>query len=108
MRVIFVAVEIKIFTNLLWLGEWSGCGCVCGVRLAKECCDQVSGMGHTGPGKSAGPDGIPAEVYKAHEGVVAPVLTDLHNQSLDTGLLPFTMREGDIILLPMLSKRRRP
>ena len=41
-----------------------------------------------GPGKSAGPDGIPAEVYKAHIKLVAPILTDLYNQTFETGLIP--------------------
>ena len=61
-----------------------------------------------GPGKSAGPDGIPAEVYKAHEKLVAPILTDLYNQTFDTGLIPYTMREGDIILLYKKSDARDP
>eukprot|EP00967_Tisochrysis_lutea_P122505 scaffold202796_cov27-Tisochrysis_lutea.AAC.1 len=51
-----------------------------------------------GPGKSAGPDGIPAEVYKAHEKLSAPLLTRLYNLALDKGTLAYTMREGDIIL----------
>ena len=52
-----------------------------------------------GLGKSAGPDGLPAEVYKAHEKIAAPLLTRLYNQALVTGTLAFTLREGDIILL---------
>eukprot|EP00967_Tisochrysis_lutea_P023559 scaffold27044_cov32-Tisochrysis_lutea.AAC.2 len=33
------------------------------------------------PGKSAGPDGIPAEVYKAHEKIDVPILTDQFTHS---------------------------
>eukprot|EP00967_Tisochrysis_lutea_P096971 scaffold142236_cov36-Tisochrysis_lutea.AAC.1 len=35
-----------------------------------------------GPGKSAGPDGIPAEVYKAHENIVSSTDTNRALQSV--------------------------
>lgn len=70
--------------------------------------ETIQAIRSIGPGKSAGPDGLPAEVYKAHEKIAALLLTRLYNRALDTGTLAFTLREGDIILLYKKGDARDP
>ena len=70
--------------------------------------ETIQAIRSIGPGKSAGPDGLPAEVYKAHEKIAAPILTTLYNLALDKGTRAYTMREGDIILLYKKGDARDP
>ena len=70
--------------------------------------ETIQAIRSIGAGKSAGPDGLPAEVYKAHEKTAAPLLTQLYNQALVTGTLAFTLRAGDIILLYKKGDARDP
>lgn len=57
-------------------------------------------------GKSPGPDGLPAEFYKAYKHLLIPVLRRVFEEARDTGTLPATMREALIIALPKPDKTR--
>lgn len=51
-------------------------------------------------GKSPGRDGFPAELYKSLTSVLGPLLVDLFNFVLNTGLLPPSWRESTIVVIP--------
>ena len=54
--------------------------------------------------KSPGPDGFSIEIYKKFGGLLAPYLGKLYTQSYDDGVLPQTLTEATIILLPKKGK----
>jgi hypothetical protein len=61
-----------------------------------------------GLAKAAGPDGFPAEFYRSFEELV---VKDLHNtlqEAHTLGILPRSMREGDIVLLYKKGDSRDP
>ena len=59
----------------------------------------IAAIRATGSGRSPGPDGIPSEVYRIYEDIVAPVLTEALKHSHDKGELPETMMHGDVALI---------
>jgi hypothetical protein len=70
-----------------------------------ECRQAIHRLGHA---KAAGPDELPAELYKSFEELV---VHDFHKTILEahsSGALPPTMREGDIILLYKKGDSRDP
>ncbi len=50
--------------------------------------------------KSPGPDGLPSEFYKKFHVKLAPLLLSVFEESLDLGMLPLTLRQASITLLP--------
>jgi hypothetical protein len=50
-------------------------------------------------GKAPGADGLPSEFYQAFESLIAPDLTRVFREILQTGELPGSFEEGEIILL---------
>ncbi len=50
--------------------------------------------------KSPGPDGLPSEFYKKFNVKLAPLLLSVFEESLDLGMLPLTLRQASITLLP--------
>ena len=50
-------------------------------------------------GKAPGPDRLPAEFYIEFEDLIAADLTEMLLESLDRGVLPKTVRDGNIILI---------
>ena len=52
-----------------------------------------------GCGKSPGPDGIPAELYRRFVDLVAPELTKVLRESAQDSRLPPSFLEGDITLI---------
>jgi hypothetical protein len=70
-----------------------------------ECKQAIQRLGLA---KAAGPDGLPAEFYRSFEEVV---IKDLHNtlqEAHTLGVLPRSMREGDIVLLYKKGDSRDP
>ena len=53
----------------------------------------------SGTGKSPGPDGLPSEIYKTYEDLLAPILSETIQRSYDAGILPDTMQEGEVALI---------
>lgn len=51
------------------------------------------------PDKAPGLDGPPASFYKCYTDILAPHLMDVYQEAIDTGLLPPTLREAEILLL---------
>lgn len=56
-------------------------------------------MGELRADKAPGPDGLGAQFYKEYSDELAPRLLAVYQESLETGLLPDTMREALIITL---------
>ena len=52
---------------------------------------------------SPGPDGIPFEYYKEYPEIMAPKLTELANYVMAGNLLPFSMTQVSILLIPKKS-----
>ena len=48
------------------------------------------------PSKAAGPDGVPCRVLKILAPQIAPVLTFIFNQSLETGVLPADWKQANV------------
>ena len=59
----------------------------------------VAAIRQSANGKAGGPDGLPMELYKLFESVLAPKICDVLNEAFTEGALPDTMRAGEIILL---------
>ena len=57
------------------------------------------------PHKAKGPDGIPARVLKKHAFDLAPMLTCLYQQSLNTGTLPEEWKSA--FITPVFKKGKR-
>ena len=50
--------------------------------------------------KCPGPDGLPAEYYKAYADIIAPRLLEMLQEAKAQGLLPVTMRKALIVMIP--------
>lgn len=55
-------------------------------------------------GKTAGPDGIPIDIYKAFKEKLVHPLMDMYEESLNTGILPPSLRKALITLIPKPDK----
>lgn len=55
-------------------------------------------------GKSPGPDRLGDEIYKKFGGLLTPHLRKMHIESFDEGILPQTLTEATITLLPKKGK----
>ncbi len=64
--------------------------------------DEVKALIRKSPSKSCALDPIPTELLKQCMEVLAPILTDIINQSLANGDVPSTMKEA--LLFPLLKK----
>lgn len=68
------------------------------------CEELLATIGSMKNAKSPGPDGFSIEIYKKFGGLLAPYLGKLYTQSYDDGVLPQTLTEATIILLPKKGK----
>ncbi len=65
-------------------------------------------------GKCPGPDGLPTEFFKAFADKLSPLLLNMFNESLQSGILPQTLRQATISLIlkkgkdPLLCSNYRP
>ena len=59
----------------------------------------IAAIRATGTGKSPGPDGLPSEVYRTYEDIIAPILAETLRNSHEEGTLPETMLNGDVALI---------
>ena len=59
----------------------------------------IAAIRATGTGKSPGPDGLPSEVYRTYEDIIAPILAETLRNSHEEGVLPETMLNGDVALI---------
>ena len=57
-------------------------------------------------GKAPGPDGFPTEFFKKFSGILAPLLLNVYNESMEHGFLPTTLTQASISLL--LKKGKDP
>ena len=57
-------------------------------------------------GKCPGPDGFPAEFIKTFADKLSPLLLNMFNESLQSGILPPTLRQATISLI--LKKNKDP
>ncbi|DAZ92601.1 TPA: hypothetical protein N0F65_005375, partial [Lagenidium giganteum] len=55
-------------------------------------------------GKACGPDGLTNGWYRAHDALLAPMLTHLFNTCMVAGVTPTTFVEANIFCLPKTSK----
>uniref|UniRef100_A0A670HTD8 Reverse transcriptase domain-containing protein n=1 Tax=Podarcis muralis TaxID=64176 RepID=A0A670HTD8_PODMU len=67
------------------------------VVSVKEVRDAINKMKN---GKSPGPDGLPAKYYKKLVDLLAPVLTEVINNTLQEGRIPSSWKEAYITLIP--------
>lgn len=64
------------------------------VEEVKEAIDRLNN------GKSPGPDGLGAALYKAFKGVIAPVLTEVYNEAYEKKHLPPSFLSAHTVLIP--------
>lgn len=55
-------------------------------------------------GKTPGPDGLSNEIYKQFKETLAPYLLRLYSRAFEDGILPATMHEAIITLIPKKDK----
>ncbi len=58
--------------------------------------------------KACGPDKMPIKVIKETEDIIAPILTSLYQQSLDTSEIPSDWKEANIVPIYKKSDRSKP
>ncbi|XP_078503492.1 fibrocystin [Lissotriton helveticus] len=80
---------------LCWLGDSHRAFLGCPFEL-DEIRDAIMSLSN---GKAAGLDGLPAEFYKCYIDIMAPVLKQIFEESLEAGILPGSMREVAITSL---------
>ena len=68
----------------------------------------LEAIAHLGLGKSPGPDGIPAEFYRAYADLLADDMTEMYNECWEDGSLTPNMLLGEIILLYKKKDPRDP
>lgn len=56
------------------------------------------------PGKAAGPDGLPIDIYKTFASKLKAPLLEMFSESAQKGILPPTLRGARITLLPKPGK----
>ena len=59
----------------------------------------IAAIRQSANGKACGPDGLPMELYKLFEKLLAPKICVVLNEAFMAGALPDSMRAGEIILL---------
>lgn len=68
------------------------------------CKELLVTIGSMKNGKSPGPDGLSNEIYKRFGGLLVPYLRKMYTQSYEDGILPQTLTEATITLLPKKGK----
>lgn len=68
------------------------------------CKELLATIGSMKNGKSPGPDGLSNEIYKKCGGLLVPSLRRMYIQSYKDGILPQSLTEATITLLPKKGK----
>ena len=59
--------------------------------------DVLQQLRHLNPDKSAGPEGIPRKYLKMRALIIAPILAELYNTCIQTGIYPTILKVGQIL-----------
>lgn len=64
----------------------------------------ISAISSLNPNKTPGMDSLPVEWYGTYSESLAPKLLEMYNHAFDRGILPESLREALIVLIPKLHK----
>lgn len=78
----------------------------CGRNIATS--ELLHACAYLPTGKSPGPDRLPNKMYKVLSKIIAPILTEVINESAANGVLPDSMKQGLISVLYKKGDRKDP